>query len=186
MKWTSGRGVSRLTVWGTMPPTPSPESTRMFPYVVSSFEAVSLEAASFEAVSAKAFSLETASFETISFEAVSFCASSQAAAFLPASSPSSLTKSTRSWTWRTLPQENMPGMLVWRSSVTRAPFVARLMAMPALSVSSFSGMRPAEMRRVSQEISNSVPGMRRRFSSTFPTRTEETRSLPRTSEMTEL
>ena len=63
-------------------------------------------------------------------------------------------------------------------SSTTAPLVVPETWMPADLVSSFSGIRPAEMMRLSQAMSNSVPGTGRRFSSTWATVTAWTLPLP--------
>ena len=63
-------------------------------------------------------------------------------------------------------------------SNTTGPFVRGSRVMPAPLVSSFSGIRPTLNRMVSQSKTISVPGMGRRFSSTFATTARSTRSLP--------
>ena len=73
----------------------------------------------------------------------------------------------------------MPGTPVSKFSFTEGPLVAGSMGTPASSLSSFSGSRPTDSSSVSQGISSSVPGIGRRFSSTWASTTPSTRRLPR-------
>ncbi len=88
---------------------------------------------------------------------------------------SAVTKSTRSWTWTTLPQLKIPGVTVSMFSKTTAPLVRLSMGIPA-AVSSFSGISPTLSRTVSQSNLISVPGIGLRSAPTSETTTCSTRS----------
>ena len=101
-----------------------------------------------------------------------------AAAPAPAVSLSRVTLSTRSLTWTTLPPAKMPVILVSIKLFTTGPPVMGSSCTPAFSDSSFSGIRPTDVSRVSHPSVFSVPAIGSPFISILAMVTPSTLLMP--------